>query len=62
MNIWWLIRMRRWATHPPSRRMIQTVFVVVGLALLLYGIERFIGWPDWATVERNPGSGRGWRP
>ncbi len=51
MNPMWFIRMARWARHPPSRRMIQVVGLVLGLALVLWGIEHFFGWPEWLTVN-----------
>jgi hypothetical protein len=28
---------------------------VVGIALVLFGIERLIGWPDWLTVNSHRG-------
>ncbi|MCI2398343.1 hypothetical protein [Aliiroseovarius subalbicans] len=44
--------MSRWARNPPSEKRVKRFFVVLGLCLLLLGIERFIGWPEWATVQR----------
>ena len=50
----WLIRMARWARHPPSPGRVKLVFVVIGLCLAVYGFERIWGWPDWLT----PNSGK----
>ncbi|MDQ2092833.1 hypothetical protein NOI20_01775 [Rhodobacteraceae bacterium 10Alg 79] len=48
------IRMARWARRPPSRRMVITVLIVVGLAAVIVGIERTIGWPEWMQVAPGP--------
>lgn len=47
MNL--LIRMARWARHPPSIGRVKLVFVVIALCALVYGIEQIWGWPDWLT-------------
>ncbi|NKE44210.1 hypothetical protein HB662_05440 [Roseomonas frigidaquae] len=49
-----LIRMAQWLRHPPSRRTVQIIIVVLVVATALVLVERFIGWPDWATTERVP--------
>lgn len=54
MNLTWLLRMAKWARKPPSPGRVKLVLGVVGLCLLLVAIERFVGWPDWARVERLP--------
>lgn len=59
MNLLWLLRMVKWARRPPSARQVKVVLAVVALCLVLYAIERFIGWPDWARVNRMP---RRWGP
>ena len=51
MNLFWLLRMKRWAEHPPSPRMLKLIAFVVIISLLLYGYERAFGWPDWLTVN-----------
>ena len=51
MNMVWLIRMSRWARHPPPMWRVILVCVVVALCFALYGIEQFWGWPDWLTVN-----------
>jgi len=46
-----LLRMSKWARHPPSMRRVLLVLGVVVLCLVLFGIERFVGWPDALTPE-----------
>ncbi len=47
----WLMRAKRWAQNPPSEGRVKLVLGVVALCLVLVGIEYFIGWPDWMTVD-----------
>ncbi len=44
----------RLVRNPPSRRqaMVMLGALLACVALLL--VERFIGWPDWATLDRSP--------
>jgi hypothetical protein len=51
----WLIRMRRWAEHPPPLSRVLLVLGVIALCLALVAVERGLGWPDWLTVTRVPG-------
>lgn len=51
MNPIWLIRMSRWARHPPPMGRVKLVVGVIVLCLVLFGIEYFWGWPDWLTVN-----------
>jgi hypothetical protein len=46
MNFHWLLRMARWARHPPSARHVMLVAVVVVLGLALAGLERAGLWPE----------------
>lgn len=55
MNMRWLLRASRWARNPPSEKRVRLVLGVIALCLLLVGIERLIGWPNWLTVEGMPG-------
>jgi hypothetical protein len=48
----WLIRAKRWAQHPPSVTRIKLVFGVILVCLILVGIEKTIGVPDWMQLER----------
>lgn len=52
MNPRWLLRMARWARHPPSERRVIAVLIVVAVCLAIFGIEKLGWWPDWATAER----------
>ena len=54
MNQIWLLRMSRWARNPPSAKQVKLVFGIIGLALVIFGIEWMGWWPDWATAERIP--------
>ncbi|MDB5660855.1 MAG: hypothetical protein JWS10_3470 [Cypionkella sp.] len=51
MNPIWLMRMARWARHPPSPGRVKLVLGVVVVCLVLFGIEHFWGWPDWLAVN-----------
>ncbi len=51
MNPNWLIRMARWARNPPGWRKIMLYGGIILACLLLVAVERFIGWPDWLTVN-----------
>jgi hypothetical protein len=55
MNMRWLLRASRWARNPPGEKRVKLVLAVIALCLLLFGVERFIGWPDWLTVQGLPG-------
>lgn len=48
----WLLRMSLWARRPPSAARVKLVLAVIALCLILFAIERWIGWPDALTAER----------
>lgn len=48
----WLLRAKRWAQNPPSARQVMLVLAVIAACLALFAVERFIGWPDWLTVNK----------
>jgi hypothetical protein len=50
----WLLRMARWARHPPSARRVVTVIVAMVLCAGIVLIEHFWGWPSWATLAPRP--------
>ena len=52
MNVMWLIRAKRWVKNPPSPKRIKLVFGVVLACVVLVGIEKFIGVPEWMQMER----------
>ncbi len=47
----WLLRMARWARHPPSPARIKLIAGVIALCLMVYAIEQIWGWPAWLTVN-----------
>jgi hypothetical protein len=48
------LRMARLARHPPKPRRVAVVFIVLGICLILFGLERIFGWPSWLTPQRMP--------
>ncbi len=55
MNGWtWLLRASRWARNPPSEKRVLLVLAVIGICLVIFGIEKLGLWPDWATTQRVP--------
>lgn len=46
----WGIRLAQWFRRPPSRRRLIMMALVLGLCVALVMVERFIGWPAWATL------------
>ncbi len=52
MNVFWLLRMKRWAQNPPSWKRIKMVVVILLIIFLIFGFERLFGWPEWLTVDR----------
>lgn len=55
MNMRWLLRAALWARNPPGEKRVKLVLAVIALCLLLFGVERLFGWPDWLTVQGPPG-------
>ncbi|WP_176440897.1 hypothetical protein [Oceanicola sp. 22II-s10i] len=51
----WLIRMTRWARHPPSRNRIILVGSVVLACLAIWGLEQVFGFP-WDKEQVRPPS------
>ncbi|PTV96993.1 hypothetical protein C8J27_101101 [Rhodobacter aestuarii] len=54
MNPLWLMRMAKWAHHPPSLRQVKIGAAVLAAVLAIWGLEAAGLWPDWATLERQP--------
>ena len=54
MNPIWLLRMSKWARHPPSAARVKLVFGIIAVAAAIWGIEWMGWWPEWATAERIP--------
>ena len=47
----WLLKAKRWATHPPPLRTVLFYGAIVVACLVVAGYERMFGWPDWLTVN-----------
>jgi hypothetical protein len=54
MNWRWLWRASIWARRPPSARRVKLVVGLIAALIAMALIERYIGWPDWAQMERPP--------
>ena len=52
MNLRQLLRMSKWARHPPSAKRVKLVIGIVVICLVLFAIERWIGVPEWLQMER----------
>lgn len=51
-----LMRMARWARHPPGEKRVKLLLVVLALALAIWGLERVFGTPEWMLIEgQRPG-------
>ncbi len=46
----WGIRLAQWFRHPPSRPQAILIAFTLVACLVLVLVERFIGWPAWATL------------
>ncbi len=49
-----LWRAVRWARNPPSASRVKFFFAILAFCILVVLIEKFIGWPDFLTVENAP--------
>ena len=56
MNMRHFLRMAKWARNPPSEKRVKLGLAVIAICLLLFGIERLIGWPEWLTPDMGSGS------
>lgn len=45
------LRMKRFAQRPASMWRVKLVFAVIGLCLILFAVERWIGWPEALSTE-----------
>ena len=46
--------MKRWAANPPSEKMVKLVLGIIVVCVLVYAVERMVGWPDWLTPHYVP--------
>lgn len=49
-----LLRLVQWLRNPPSRQFVWILGVAVVASLLVFGLERLFGWPEWLTADRGP--------
>mgnify|MGYP006074966377 CR=1 FL=1 len=49
-----LMRAKRWVQSPPSMKRIKLVGEVIIIVAMIFGLEHFGYWPNWATAERVP--------
>lgn len=54
MNLRQLLRMARWARHPPSEARFKLVFGVIALCLVLFLADRSGLLPGWLSLEAPP--------
>ena len=54
LDLRWLMMAKRWVQNPPSIKRVKLVFAVIILVAVIFGLEHFGFWPDWATAERVP--------
>ncbi len=58
MNPRLLLRIKRLVQNPPSSARVKLVLGVLIFCFLLFLIERYIGWPDFLSLEPQ---GRRWK-
>ncbi len=46
-----LLRAKRLAQNPPPLWKVKLVIGVIVVLLAVAGIERFVGWPEWMSLE-----------
>ncbi len=46
-----LMRMAKWARHPPSVARVKLVFAILAACLVLWGAEQIWGWPEALRVN-----------
>lgn len=47
-------RMAKWSRRPPSEKQVKLFLGVIAICLLLFGLERIFGWPDFLTMANAP--------
>jgi hypothetical protein len=48
-------RMAKWARKPPSEKRVKLVLAVIAIALVIFGLERVFGTPDWMQLPKMGG-------
>ena len=54
VNIRHHLRMAKWARKPPSDQRVKLFLAVLALCLVLFGLDRIFGWPDFLTISGPP--------
>ncbi|SDW91113.1 hypothetical protein [Litoreibacter albidus] len=54
MNYRWLLRASMWVRRPPSERRVKLFVGLIALCIAIALIEHYVGWPEWAKMERAP--------
>ncbi len=55
MNVFWLLKMKRLADNPPSKKRIIFVLGILAFIAALAFYEHFFGWPEFLTVDKGVG-------
>ncbi|TYB81465.1 hypothetical protein FVF75_10190 [Maritimibacter fusiformis] len=58
MNPRHFFRMAKWARRPPSSKQVKLVLGIIVVALVIFGLERLFGTPDWMILNDMPRGGR----
>ncbi|TKZ21259.1 hypothetical protein FAP39_07520 [Shimia litoralis] len=54
MNIRHYLRMARWARNPPSAGRVKMIFAILIVCIVVWMLERWLGWPDALTPNYAP--------
>ena len=54
----WMLRAVKWARNPPSPKKVKFVFGIIAICVLFYLVERYIGLPDWMSIDSKIGRRR----
>ncbi len=49
-----LLRAKRMVQNPPSIKRVKLLVAVLAIAAVIFGLEYFGFWPEWAQAERIP--------
>ena len=55
MNAWRWLRARNASAAPALPQRVKLVIGAIALCILLFGVDYFVGWPDWLTRYRPSG-------
>ena len=55
LNVRHFLRMAKWGRNPPSAKRVKMIAAILVGCLILFGIERYVGWPAWLTMDSVPG-------